>query len=483
MKKIFHFAIGGILLSNLSIAQNETDALRYSQTTFGGTARSNAMGGAFGALGADFSSLSTNPAGIAIYKKSEMTITPSFFNQTSNSNMNGASLQDSKANFNLGNMGFVFAYYNDKAESKWKGVSFGIGYNRMNNFNNRIEMQTTNSKGSLLDVYLADGQANGFNNSDQFGTQLAWNSNLVWQDSASGNFYHVLPYYGETQKKYIESSGSQGETVFSLGANYDDKLYVGGTLGIQNIHYSESSQYTESMANDTVYGFKNFTLKQSLSTTGTGVNFKFGMIYKPINWMRIGAAFHSPTYFSMHDSWNSSISSVFTGSNAQYSSSASSPAGTFDYSLTTPARAVGSVGFVIKKMGLISADYEIVDYSSARLNSSSYDFINENQAIGNKYTAAQNVRVGGELRLQPLSIRAGAAYYGSPYRNGGSNGARTSITGGIGFREQNFFIDFAYVYTMTKDSYYFYDPTIAYVDPSSNTLKNSSILMTVGFKF
>ena len=139
MKKIFQLAMGMVFVSNLAIAQNEVDALRYSQLNFGGTtARSAAMAGSFGALGADFSTLSTNPAGIGIYRRSEFTITPSFFNQSTTSNLNGTSLNDSKPNFSFGNVGIVFAHYDPDNKNGWKGFSFGFGYNRTNDFNNRI---------------------------------------------------------------------------------------------------------------------------------------------------------------------------------------------------------------------------------------------------------------------------------------------------------------------------------------------------------
>lgn len=470
-------------------SQNEVDALRYSQTNFLGTARSSAMAGAFGALGGDFSTLSTNPAGIGIYRRSELSFTPSFFTQSTNAEMHGASLYDSKSNFNFGNAGLVLSYSEENSHSKWKGVMIGFGYNRISNFNNRISMSGVNKNGSLLDVYVADANATGDkNNLDQFGTNLAYQTYLINFDSTSNSFWHVIPNHGETQTKYVETSGAMGETVFTVGGNYDDKLFLGGTIGIPHIRYTETSTYTESLAKDTIYGFKEFKLNQNLNTTGAGVNFKFGMIYKPTDWMRIGGAFHSPSYFNMHDDWSSDMSSTFTGNNAQYSSSYQSPQGTFDYSLTTPARAIGSIGFIIKKIGVIAADYEYVDYSSARLHSATYSFINENKNISQKYTAAGNVRLGAEVRLQPMTIRGGFAYYGSPYKQGvGNDGSRMSYTAGIGFREQSFFIDFAFVLTVMKENYYFYNPDVnsggAYVDPSINTSKASSVMMTVGFKF
>ena len=501
MKKVFQFAIGGILLSNIALAQNEVDALRYSQTNFLGTARSSGMAGAFGALGGDFSTLSTNPAGIGLYRQSEITFTPSFFNQSTTSNMDGTSLQDSKANFNLGNIGIVFAHYNPDAQSDWKGISFGFGYNRLNNFYNSFEMQGgVNNRGSLLDSYLADANKQGgiYQNYNPYGTQLAWNNYLL--DSTGTGLVHVLPNYGETQSMSVQSSGSMGEIVLSFGGNYNDKLYLGGTIGIPQIHYSESSQYTESMGKDTsIYGFKSFEQDNNFTTTGTGVNFKFGMIYKPVDWLRIGGAFHSPSYYSMHDDYNSSMTTNFTSGNYFGAKTTNTwgpldqnfnPLGTgsFDYSLTTPGSVIGSLGFVLKDIGMIDVDYEYINYASAHLSSSTPgDFQAANQAISNEYTSTGNLHVGAELRiLNPLSLRLGYAYYGSPYKSGvgfDGSGSSMSYTAGLGFREKNFFMNLAYVLRQTKSNYYFNDQTSAFVDPSINTSKASSIMMTIGFKF
>ena len=480
MKNKFMLIMGGVFLSAFSFAQNETDALRYSQLNFRGTARSAAMSGAFGALGGDFSVLSTNPAGIAIYRKSEFTFTPGFFSQKTTSNFKDNQLDDYKYNVNFSNAGIVLAYYEPETKKAWKGIMFGFGYNRLNNFNQRISMTGKNSDNSLLDVYLSDATNSGGDTSamDPFGTQLALNTLAIWRDSASGNFYHHMQgSYGEEQSKQITSSGSMGETIFTLGGNYDDKLYMGMTIGIPHIRYDEESNYTETADTNALNGFKSFELNQDLKTTGTGFNFKFGMIYKPNDIVRIGGAFHSPSYFQMHDDWNSNMTTHF--SNPTESFTSTSPQGTFDYSLVTPMRAIGSIGFVINKMGLIGAEYEFVDYPSASLSSSKYKYLNENKAIRNNYIEGNNFRIGTEWKLQPMSIRAGAAYYSSPYKAGG--GSRMDYSAGIGFRDENFFLDFAYVFSQSSQNYYFYDSSKT--SPSSNDSNSSSVLMTLGFKF
>ena len=61
-------------------AQTISDALRYSNLEVGGTARTVGVGGGIGALGADYSVLSTNPAGIAAFRTNEFVITPGVYN-------------------------------------------------------------------------------------------------------------------------------------------------------------------------------------------------------------------------------------------------------------------------------------------------------------------------------------------------------------------------------------------------------------------
>ena len=464
-------------------AQSEVDALRYSQHQYGGTARFSSMAGAFGALGADFSVLSTNPAGIGIYRRSEFTFTPSFFNQKTTSNFKGNSLDDYKYSVNFNNAGIVLAYYEPETKNAWKGVMFGFGYNRLNNFNNRISMSGKNSSNSLLDIFVSDAiSSNGDPDAmDPFTTELAINSNAVWLDTNNGNYYHhFMGSDGEMQSKSVTTSGSMGETVFTLGGNYNDKLYLGATLGIPHIRYKEETTYMEEGDSTALNGFQSFELDQDSRTTGVGFNFKFGMIYKPVEWMRIGGALHSPSYFEMHDDWSSTMKTSFA--NTAYNATVESPTGLYDYSLVTPMRTIGSLGFVIKKMGLIGIDYEFVDYPSATLRSDNYKYITENKSIRDLYTEGNNIRFGTEWRLAPLSLRGGVAYYSSPYRKiSGNDGTRMDYSAGIGFREENFFLDFAYVLSLTNENYYFYDASIT--SPSINDSRSSSVMMTMGFKF
>lgn len=482
MKKILITAAVGLWCWNLS-AQNEVDALRYSQIGFGGTARSMSMGGAFGALGADFSCLSINPAGIGFYRKSELTFSPTFYSNMMSSSYNGTTTDDSRYNFQFNNFGLVFAGKTENtAEDGWQMLQFGFGYNRTNSFQTNMSIRGESST-SMLDAWKHTATGFGASSLDMFNEGLAYQDYLLNPVPGDSMTYTDTIPDGSTliQKKSVEMRGGQGEWLFSFGGNYSNKLYIGATIGIPTVRYTEDDTYSETEKNDSVSSFRYYNFNQSVTTRGTGFNFKFGLIYRPVDFIRIGAAIHSPTVLHMSDSYNADMTSNFDdGSTYTYSS----PNGAFDYSVVTPMRVIGSLGFVVGKMGLISADYEFVDYSDARLRSSPNVFFDQNDAIRNKYTSTSNIRIGGELRLSPLSVRAGFALYGNPYGPAVSNdGKRTSVTGGLGYRDKDdrFFIDAAYVRTMSSEKYYLYSSDFS--NPVTNNGTASNIVLTVGFRY
>jgi len=460
--------------------QNEIDALRYSNLTFGGSARYSAMSGAFGALGGDFSTLSINPAGIGVYRSSEFLFSPSIYTSKTSSTHYNKTTEDLKYNFNLGNIGFVSSYKLRRPHdegSGWEFINFGFGINRHANFHNRILIEGNNWENSLMTDYMS--QVIGKNPADfnPFDAGLAWETYLIDAIDTLGNLASAVPLNGGVkQSKSITTKGAVNEMVFSLGGNYSDKFYIGGTIGIPFVNYSEQSTYRE-VDIDTVSNFKSFSLNEDITTSGTGVNFKLGMIFRPIDFVRIGAAVHTPTFFSMKDSYSRTMNSFFDdGKNY----TASSPNGKFDYELTTPMRLIGSLAFVIAEYGIISADYEFVDYADARLRSKSYKFFDENEAVQNNYTAQNNIRLGAEVRLDPIAIRGGYALFGNPYKSGLNNSERTSISFGLGLREKEYYIDLAYVMTTYSEDYFLYNPS--FVKPTSNNFKSNTIMLTLGLK-
>ncbi|MEA3479519.1 MAG: hypothetical protein U9R60_15150 [Bacteroidota bacterium] len=476
---------------SMTFAQTAVDALRYSRLFVGGTARYMALGGAYGAVGADFTVLSTNPAGIGLYRSSEFTITPSIFTGTTEANYNSIILDDSRTNFNLGNVGLIFnrSLLSTKNKPTWKNVQFGIGINRLKDFNRRMLIKGYNPDNSLLDVYSSYATDNNipFDQIEQdYDYMYAYDLNPAWwtylMDTMGGPASYVNPVIvpGASQTLQAQSWGSMNEFVFSMGGNFNDIVYVGGTFSIPWIRYYQESSYVEdfdSPQND----LTRFYYNTELETRASGFNFKFGLLVRPVEWLRIGGAIHTPTFYNNIRDYNRVyMSSEFkTLDTAGYSSYSKNNAWTKYYELTTPFKAMANIAFIIAPYGLISADYEYVDYANARFQRTA-DWVNADIQTG--YTSTHNIRIGTEWRYDIFSFRAGYAYYASPYNNDINDGSVRSYSGGIGFKISNYFFDFAYVYSKSEEDYYLYGYD-EYVAKSENTLKSQRLLFTFGTRF
>lgn len=476
-----------LFATHQSYSQTAEDALRYSRIDFNGTARFTGLSGAFGGLGADFSTAATNPAGIGLYKGSEMSFTIAPHLGYSSTVYTNGNYTDSRGNFGIGNFGMVFSLNtsNDPKYGPLKNFNFGIGFNRQNDFNNRIRIQGPNLKNSLMQDYtnILNSTSTPPDMVDYyypFDIGPAYNANLVFYDSATARYYCDAAYGGVMQEKTISTTGSINELEFAFAANLDEKLFLGLTLGIPTINYYEYNHYREYRISDTVPNFRSLDYYYDLRTRGTGVNVKLGAIYKPVDWFRFGASVHTPTWYpSMSDSWSSSMQSSFDST--QWNNLVYSPLGYYDYKMTTPFRAMGSLAFIIGQYGVVGADYEFVNYGHARFRSSGDSYTEVNEQIKNSYQSYGNFRIGTEWRLQQLRLRAGAAYFSNPYRQGNSNMERIQFSGGIGYRSKSFFADFTYQYSKMKQSYYLYDP--AMVEPAMITQYQHFFNTTVGFRF
>ncbi len=482
MKRFFLTGLSALVFCSGIFAQNETDALRYSRIGFGGTARYSAMGGAFGALGADISVISTNPAGLGFYHKNEMTFTPSFYNNNVTSTYNETMNTNSRFNFRFDNFGLVFAGKTDNnSETGWQTMAMGIAYNRYSSFQSNLNM-SGNSNTSMMDSWAKSAGGNLPANLDGYNEGLAWNTYLLNQIPGDPTHYSDTIPTGDllTQSKTVTMRGSMGEWIFGLAGNYSNKFYVGGSIGIPQVKYEEIDSYSEKEVNDTTSNFNYLQFDQNLSTKGRGFNIKLGAIYRPIDMVRIGFAFNSPSILKLTDSYGAQMISIIGDSTRQNIAQD----GSFSYSIRTPMRMIGSLAVILGKVATVSADYEIVDYSESLLSSASYSFSTANKAIQTKYTAASNIRVGTEVRLLPLILRGGFAWYGSPYTNGvNNNAARLYITGGVGYRDPDdqFFIDLGVVTTTEKSNYYFYDQSL--VNPVNNSSKVVNVVVTCGFRY
>ena len=488
MKKLF-FIIALACSVSLVTAQSADDALRFSQNFYESTARSSAMGGAFGALGADFSTASTNPAGLGLFRTGYYSVSPEINIRDVGSMYNNSASSDNRTIFNLSNLGYVSAIrLGAETEKGWKFMQFSFGMNRLNNFNTNLNMQGPNADNSKLDVYLenADGVnyadiENDKNNLYSFDLQPAWELYLI--DTIPGYqdlYYSPVPFGGTFQRQQLQTRGSVNEWFFAFSANYNNVLYLGATIGVDALRYYSNSYYTENDRADTIPYFKSWEFDQYVETRGSGINVKIGMIVQPVKWIRIGLAYHSPTwYWRLRDTWYTT-----TYANLEWTdpSSVSSPTGTYEYKLTTPMKFLADVGVLIGNRGSVTFEYEHLNYTKAKFNSPSYDYLSENNDIQEYYKPTDNFRLGTEWRLGMADLRAGYAFYGNPYARDLNNGSRTSYSGGFGFHFGKFVLDMAYVYSKMNKDYYFYGTNDISVSPVKNSYRNHSVIVSFSYR-
>jgi hypothetical protein len=490
MKKAI-FTIAAVIITFQGIfAQNVDDALRYSQIFYQGTARFNAMGGAFTALGGDMSTFSQNPAGLGVFRSSEISVSPQLFHINSRSNFNGVS-EDYLYDWNLGQAGIVTSLISSKKPTGLVSLNFGYSFNKTNNLNSITRIQGTGTN-SMTDSW-ADASFGTYYSDLTGAAGIAYDAWLIDTVTLTGgstygtvfNNYGDSPSsdYGQEIRRIIPNEGWTGEHAISIGGNYSNKIFFGATFGINTINYIGHYDHQEEADYYLDSGFDNFTYTEHFTNYGTGISFKIGTIYKPTEELRIGLAFHAPTFYWIDEYYYDNISSNFTD-NAHYE--AENDPLVYSYHLSTPFRVLAGASYQLKKVALLSFDYEFVDYSSAKFSESGdyYDYSFKNSEIRSTLKGTSNFRVGGELRFNNLYFRGGYGYYGAAFKTGEANANMDyrSLSAGLGFREKTFSIDFGYVNLSNNQNYILYntysESAIANLDFSRNIYT-----VTMGFKF
>ncbi len=491
-----------ILLPVWAGAQNFEDALRYSSGKIEGTARSGAMGNAFGALGSDFTGVGINPAGLGLYRTSEFALTPGFSMSEISSSYLGTSMTENDYKPGLGNLSYVAVLNSKKSNpSGLVSVNFGIGYNRLKDFNSFSITETLGANSSFLD-HMAENTNAG--NWSEYYEDLAWDAYLL--DKTEDGYYFSdvetargsSQYDGHGQRKSFDRAGTMDEYTFGLGFNFNHKFYLGASLGLVDFYYKEYSTLTEWDEEGTIPYLNDFEFNSSLRTYGTGYNFKVGAIFKPFNQLRIGASLATPTLYNLNDNFETSMASSITwDDNTTESFDSKSPFSDYEYELVSPFKATLSGALVIGKKGLVSADMEYVDFSVAKLRQGGdgYDFANENKDINEIYQPVTNIRLGGEYRLtNAFSLRAGYELYPSAFKNNAfgedqpNAGQDYSVySAGFGYSTGGFFIDMAYRNTAFSQYNRLYPAPVSadYPEPAWAKFDHNldKVLFTLGFRF
>lgn len=519
-----------LCIGTLSIwAQGVIDALPELSSQLQGTARYTSMAGAFGALGGDMTTIRQNPAGIGVFRNSEVSVTAglNFYNNT----VTNASATNKNDGFyftgdNLGVVGSI-----KLRNSTFRNINFGFAYNNIANFNNVYRADWRNIRSSLTQMIAANTTQLGVVPDDLALYNDIYRSNLPWMSILAYNTYLINPtgansstytsifQNNTTGNAYLQTatSGAIDEYDFNVSGNVLDKLYWGLSVNVTSIAYHLDSYYGETLRDAEVAALLDggttttngsFDLHNLLSTRGMGAGVKLGLIYRPISFLRLGFAFHSPTYYDLTDTYSAAVGYDFAnvGGERLHGSMDDidnmTDLGSFSYHLTTPWHIMASVATVIGKLAIVSFDYEYIDATDMQYSSIDANYEWSNNAIATQMQAVHNVRVGAEFRATPsLSIRAGYAYESSPMRQEYFDGtvapllvegtlAQYQIPGdthniscGLGYRISNFNIDLAYVHRMQDYSIYPFETADAGYRPTTMDLRHNTLKITFGYRF
>lgn len=540
MKKFVYFLFSLIFIANYSYSQGEVEALKYSRGELYGTARSMAMGNAFGALGGDIAGVSINPAGIAVYRSSEVVGTLGFQQNTFKIGTIDKSVND----FNSHNIGFVgyFPLRNDVMPM----INFGFTYNKQKSFNNQYSAAGRDRSASWTDFIThrfggVEVSLLGNNNGQN---PFYVTNGAPWMPILAYQSFMILPTYSNNQQTGYQSILSEEDKVtnfvdanfvdvketgyienyeITMGTTIKNKLNLGITLNVADMSTSHASTYTEEFPSGNNEGFD---IENRLHTKGAGFGVTLGVIYRPVNSLRLGLAYHSPVWYSMSDTYSAKMSykidsylpKLSPQNQTEYKQIkervVNTGVSTWDYAFQSPDKWVASIAGVFGSSLIVSLDYELTNYNGMKFSELNKKNNNLYQAtnnyIENDLKPSSSVRAGLEYRItQQLSGRLGYAWLQNPYNDVFKNeqgdamvagtiphyrmeGDTNYITGGVGYRlNRNFYIDMAVVYKTQKDELYPFpnilnkERTTKVVDASPYEMNNSTIsgLLTLGYKF
>ena len=461
MKKIVFTAAILMAATALASAQNMYDAITFSQNEYLGTARSLSMGNAVTALGGDLGSVGINPAGSAVAGYGQFVITPGL----AVSSVSSAYSQEGERAFgmpnyvsemrmNLPNVGLSMTYTTGRRTGV-KGISFALVSNQTNAYNYAAEGIGSNSRTSMIAEY-ANGALgypesilsayNSFHNSD-----VPWDLLTAYQAGMFGTYrgdgeyagvtetisddgdYHYVPG-ALSQMSCLAKRGSKRDLVFNTAVNISDRVYVGFNIGMPMARYRYSESFYETAANKDLFPivyeddgqeyttyFNSGVYNYEYLADMVGVYAKIGIIVRPAAGVRLGATFQTPTLLTISESWQYGAATYY--SDNYYNDSVTSPTGEYSYMLRTPYRASFGVAYALGKMGCVSVDYELADYSVMRFRG-----IREERLMGDSFTeknwmnryfcgVSHALRIGAELKVTPeFAVRAGYTMTTSPER-------------------------------------------------------------------
>ena len=514
------------------MAQTAEDIYRISfKNRATGTARSAAMGGAFTSLGADGASITLNPAGLGMYRSSEVSFTPSLFistvnsfSQLDNSSLGSLLTKEKTTNFTMNNFSSIFNIYNSREHKAVKSLTIGVSYSKDNYTNYKSESVSDYTGGSMGDFFAAQlygVKKKDISDSNYFGElgEYHANSPSLWGGIMAYNTFLIdaknTPKPGESQSYWINPSVlSTGDQVapsqritkkstidnfnVSFGINIEDILYLGATMGSRFYEYHNTNEYQEDDNLDNTGTFRQLNYIQYNNVTGSAFDFKLGATLEPISGLKIGAAFHFPTITYIEDEYYADMTTLLykDETNQIEYLDALTPYNPITYNVKSAPSLLTGISYRLP-FGILSFDYERTWYNKMKVTElgGAEDL---NAEIRDTYKATNNYMVG--LEVQPLSgifLRGGYAYYGSASKDDYADyGSTKNLSAGIGYKRNSYYIDFTYTNSKYKTAPYKYyegvfvnpdipteDITVASENTISQEFKNTVLSLTVGFRF
>ncbi len=509
MKKLILISSLLLCLTVTSRAQTglSEQAFLFSRTSFGGTARMQALGGAHVSLGGDLSSANINPAGIGFYNRSDLSLTLGLEFQNADARFNGNSPNSTfRTGVGLDNLGIVINKTDRASEEKFKGWNFSISVDRINDFNEEISYSGENFDNSL--AFALRNNAFNIENANLRGLESAAFEtfvinpivlangdidydpvNLVEIDDEGG-----LVFSFPVQEETITRRGSQNQWNFAAGGNFDDKVYFGGGLGVTTINYEQDRVFRESdyviprpgnvLENDGALG--GLTLRENLNITGVGVNGTIGVILRPIDYLTFGVSYITPTFYTLNEESSFTLTNVIEREINTFGEDVINP-GRFEeqsdifvsnYSLRTPGKLNLGLTAFTGKYGFITGSVEFTDYASATLRSNDFQVAGDNNEIRETYAAVTNFRLGGEFRLDKFRFRAGYAGLRNPLSSEFDPVETNNITFGLGYKTRDYYIDLSVVNSSSNQFYSPYSLPIPNDPNSTNPFEGNTPLIS-----
>ncbi|MAZ71810.1 MAG: transporter [Flavobacteriaceae bacterium] len=501
MKRLIFFIIAIITMASGN-AQTVTDGLRYATDNTTGTARFNAMSGAFGALGGDLSAIAINPAGSAVFLQNNASISFASHNVQNEANYFNTFTNSEDTDVSLNQAGIVFVLDTNSENSPWRKVTFGLNYNNTQDFDNDLFFRGTGNTSvanfftqqaqgiplNLLELQNGESIASLYNFLGETEGVFAQNAFLGYQafifdplsNDLSNTEYSSNVGNGTFNQEYsVLTRGYQGKYTFNIATQYEDNFFFGINLNSHAIDYRRSTFLYETNNNPgstvNAIGFEN-----NLSVLGAGFSAQIGAIAKFDN-VRFGLMYDTPTWYEISEETTQYLETQRTQDNQTILEIVDpNVLNVFEnYNLQTPGKITASTAYIFGEKGLISLDYSYKDFSNIEFSPGNDPFFAaQNTAISNQLTGVSTLRLGGEYRLNQLSLRGGYRYEQSPYENTAIASDLNGFSLGFGYNFGNYTIDLSYMRTEQDKSEQLYN--VGLTDAATINTVTNNLIFTFG---